>query len=88
MTIQGIPREVTIREILAFQLKKTFRKGFQLFVAHMEEETEDKVPNIKDYVVLKEFEDVFKEISIFPPKIDIYLSIDLVLGAALVSKTH
>jgi hypothetical protein len=29
----------------------------------MEEAPKDKVPNIEDYAVLKEFEDVFKEIS-------------------------
>jgi hypothetical protein len=36
----------------------------------------DKVPNIEDYAVLKEFEDVFKEISGFPPKRDIDFSIN------------
>jgi hypothetical protein len=34
----------------------------------MEETPKDKVPNIEDYTVLKEFEDVFKEILGFPPK--------------------
>ena len=37
-----------------------FRKGCQLFVAHIEETHKDKVPNIEDYVFLKEFEYVFK----------------------------
>jgi hypothetical protein len=32
----------------------------------MEEEYKDKVPSAKDYAVLKEFEDVFKEILGFP----------------------
>jgi hypothetical protein len=45
------------------------------------------VSNIEDYAVLKEFEDVFKEISGLPPKRDIDLSINLMLGAAPVSKT-
>jgi hypothetical protein len=43
----------------------------------MEEVDKDKVPNIEDYVVLKEFEDVFREITRFPPKRDTYLSINL-----------
>jgi hypothetical protein len=54
-TIQGIPREVTLRENLSLQLKKSYRKGCQIFAAHMEETPKDKVPNIEDYVVLKEF---------------------------------
>jgi hypothetical protein len=41
--VQGIPRVVTVREISAMQLKKCYRKGYQIFVAHMEEEPEDKV---------------------------------------------
>jgi hypothetical protein len=32
----------------------------------MEEEPEDKVPNVEDCVVLKKFKDVFKEILGFP----------------------
>jgi len=35
--VQGIPREVAIREISAMQLKKCYRKGCQLIAAHMEE---------------------------------------------------
>jgi hypothetical protein len=59
-TIQGIPRELTIREIPSLQLKKSFRKGFHIFAAYMEETPKDKVSNIEYYVVLKEFEDVFR----------------------------
>jgi hypothetical protein len=40
----------------------------------MEEIPEDKVPIVEDYAILKEFEDVFKEISRFPPKRDIGIS--------------
>jgi hypothetical protein len=86
-TVQGIPRVVTIREVSALQLKKSFRKGCQVFAAHMEEAPKDKVPNIEDYAVLREFEDVFREISGFPPKRDIDFSINLMPGATPVSKT-
>jgi hypothetical protein len=48
----------------------------------MEETPKDKVPNIEDYAVLKEFEDVFKEIPGFPPKRDIDFSINLVPGSS------
>jgi hypothetical protein len=38
-TIQGIPKAVTVREISTLQLKKCYRKGCQIFVVHMEENT-------------------------------------------------
>jgi hypothetical protein len=34
--IQGISRDVDVREILAMQFKKSFRKGCQMFATHME----------------------------------------------------
>jgi hypothetical protein len=85
--VQEIPRVVNIREILALQLKKCYKKGCQIFAAHMEETPKDKVPNLEDYVVLKEFEDVFREVPGLPPKRDIDFFINLMLGAAPVSKT-
>jgi hypothetical protein len=47
------------------QLKKSFRKGCQIYAAHMEEETKDKMPSIEDHPVLKYYEDVFGEIPGF-----------------------
>jgi hypothetical protein len=44
------------------------------------------VSNIEDYAILKEFEDVFKEILGYPPKGDIDFSINLIPGVALMSK--
>jgi hypothetical protein len=51
--VQGIPRVVSIREIPALQLKKSYKKGCQAFAAHVEEEPKNKVPSVEDYVVLK-----------------------------------
>jgi hypothetical protein len=85
--VQGIPRAVTIKEISALQLKKCYRKGCQIFAAHMEETPKDKVPNLEDHAVLENFEDVFKEVPGLPPKRDIDFSINLMPGAAPVSKT-
>jgi hypothetical protein len=85
--IQGIPRATTVREISTIQLKKRFKKGCQMFTTHMEEATKDKVESIEYHPVLKDFEDVFREIPRFLPKRDIEFSIDLVARAALVSKT-
>jgi hypothetical protein len=53
--MQGIPRAVTVREISTLQLKKCYRRGCQIFVAHMEETPKEKVPNLENYAVLKEF---------------------------------
>jgi hypothetical protein len=85
--VQGIPRSVTIKEISALQLKKCYRKGCQIFAAHMEETPKDKVPNLEDYAVLKEFEDVSREVPGLPPKRDIDFSINLMSREAPVSKT-
>jgi hypothetical protein len=85
--IQGIPRVVVVRDISTKQLKKRFRKGCHIFASHMEEATKDKVEIIHYHPVLRDFEDVFREIIGFQPKKDIDFSIDLVLGVSLVSKT-
>jgi hypothetical protein len=69
------------------QLKKSFRKGCQIFPPHTKEATRDKVTSIEDHLVLKYFEDVFGEILGFPPKRDIFFSIDLVPRATPMYKT-
>jgi hypothetical protein len=53
----------------------------------MEETPKDKVPNLEDHAFLEEFEDVLKEVLGLPPKRDIDFSINLMPGAAPVSKT-
>jgi hypothetical protein len=35
--VKGVPRPISIREILALQMKRCFRKGCQLYEAHVEE---------------------------------------------------
>jgi hypothetical protein len=52
----------------------------------MEETPKDKVPNLEDYAVLENFEDVFREVLGLPPKRDIDFSINLMPGAVPVSK--
>jgi hypothetical protein len=68
------------------QLNKCYKKGCQIFSTHMEEAPKDKVPNMEDHTVLKDFEDVFKEIPRLLQKRDIDFSINLMLGVAPVSK--
>jgi hypothetical protein len=84
---KGIPRDIVVREVSVMQLKKSFRKGCQMFLVHMEEATKDKVASIEDHLVLRDFEDVFREILGLPPKRDIDLSIDFVPRATPVLKT-
>jgi hypothetical protein len=72
---------------LALQLKRCFRIGCQLYAAHVEEPADTKGPILEYFSVLQEFEDVFQEIPRFPPRMEIDFSIDLVPGAAPLSKT-
>jgi hypothetical protein len=53
----------------------------------MEETSKYTMPNLEDYVVLKEFEYVFKKVLGIPPKRGIDFSINLMPRAAPVSKT-
>jgi hypothetical protein len=84
--VQGIPRAVTVQEISIMQLNKCYRKGYQIFSAHMEEAPKEKVTNLEDHAVRKEFEDVFTEILGLPPKRDINFSINSMSGETPVSK--
>ena len=52
----------------------------------MEETPKDKVPNLEDHEVLKDFDDVFKEVLGLPSKRDIDFTINLIPRASLVSK--
>jgi hypothetical protein len=65
--VKGIPRPISIREILALQLKRCFRKGCQLYATHVEEPDNTKGPSLEYFLVLQEFEYVFQEIPKFPP---------------------
>jgi hypothetical protein len=86
-TMKGVPRPISIREISSLRVKRCFRKGCQLYAYHLEEQKKKKGPSLEEFSVLQEFEDVFQEIPWFPPKREIYFSIDLVPGVPPVSKT-
>jgi hypothetical protein len=53
----------------------------------MEEAPRDNAPNLEDHIILKHFEDVFKEIPGLPPKRDVEFSINLIPGATPLYKT-
>jgi hypothetical protein len=77
---------VIIKEISSLKLRKIYRKGCQVFAVHMEEAPMDKMSSVEDCIVLKEFEDIFKEIPSFPPKRDIDFSINMMSIVAPISK--
>jgi hypothetical protein len=52
----------------------------------MEEPKNDNEPSLGDYLIWREYEDVFREFPGFLQKRDIDFSIDLMHGASLVSK--
>jgi hypothetical protein len=78
ITVKGIPRPISIRDISSLQLKRCFRKGCQLYASHVEEPKKTKGPRLEYLLVLQEFEDVLQEIPGFPPKREIYFSIYLI----------
>jgi hypothetical protein len=87
-TAQGIPKPVSVRQVSAMQLKKSIRKGCQVYAIQVTNllEKEDK-PKLEDFVVLHEFRDMFvDEILELPPRREIDFSIDLLLGSAPISK--
>jgi hypothetical protein len=71
VTVQGIPRAMAVREISAMQLKKCYEKGCQLYASQVEEASRDVVLNLEDHKLLKEFKDVFQEVTGLPLKRDI-----------------
>jgi hypothetical protein len=77
---------MAVREISAIQMKKCYRKDCQLFAAHVGEASKYAVWKLEDHEVLKEFKDVFQEVPGLPLKRDLDFSINLIPGAALVSK--
>ena len=79
---------ISIRQDSAMLLEKFCGKGGRLYASHVWEAKEDETPRLEDFHVLQEFMDVFlEEIKIIPPKRYIYFTIELVPGAAPVSKT-
>jgi hypothetical protein len=51
-TMKGVPRPISIREISVLQLKRCFRKGFQLYATQVEEPKNTKWLSLKDFSVL------------------------------------
>ena len=79
VVVKGIPKVISVQQVSTMQLKKFYRKGFQLYAAHILETTGGETSRLEDYQVLQEFKDVFPDkIPGLPPKRDIYFTIELV----------
>jgi hypothetical protein len=81
-TAQGIPKPVSVRQVTTMQFKKCMGKGCQVYAIQIKNllEKEDK-PKLEDFVVLREFRDMFvDEIPELPPRREIDFSIDLLPG--------
>eukprot|EP00253_Pinus_taeda_P002642 PITA_02642 len=86
--IQGIQKPVQIQPITASQLVKCIRNKCQIYAVQVGfADSVDKVATVKDIPVVQEFADVFpEEIPGLPPRRDLDFTIELVPGAAPVSR--
>ena len=85
--LKGKQKPISVRQISALQLKRTTRKGHQVYAVHVEETEQKTEESLMDALPLvREFKEVFPdEIPHLPPKREIDFSIDLVLGVTPVS---
>eukprot|EP00253_Pinus_taeda_P016801 PITA_16801 len=86
--LQGIKHPVQIRPITASQLAKCLRKKCQIYAIQVGYANQkDKMSALGNIPVVQEFADVFpEEVPGLPPKRDIDFTIELIPGAAPVSR--
>ena len=86
--LRGKSKPISVRQISALQLKRTTRKGYQVYAVHVEELGHQPEENLLDILpVVREFKEVFPaEIPHLSPKREIDFSIDLVPGETPVSR--
>jgi hypothetical protein len=88
MTLQGIQKPVSVRQILTLQMKKYCIKGCPLYAIQVLEYVEEDKPNLEDHPILREYRDVFtEEILGLPSRRDIEFMIELAPGAVPMSRT-
>ena len=87
-TLKGKPKPIYVRQISALQVKRTAKKGYQVYAVHVEELGKKPEENLMENLpVVTEFKEVFPDESPhLPPKREIYFSIDLVPRATPVSR--
>ena len=84
ISVKGIPRKTTVRQIFALQLKRAVRKGCKAYAVTITNEENLNNTNklkLEDIPILKEYADAFlEEISGLPPKRELDFTIELVPG--------
>ena len=78
--LKGKPKSISVRQISALQLKRTARKGYQVYAVHVEEVEQKTGENLlNELPVVREFKEFFPdEIPHLPPKREIDFTIDVV----------
>jgi hypothetical protein len=88
ITLQGIRKLVSVRQISALQMRKYFRKGCPLYAIQVLQTIIGAKPSLDDHPILREYRDVFpEEVPGLPTRRDIDFSIELAPGAVPVSRT-
>jgi hypothetical protein len=88
ITLQGIQKMVSVRQISALQMRKYFRKGCPLYAIQVFKTIEVDKPSPDDHPILREYRDLFpEEVPGLPPRRDIDFSIELAPGVVSVSRT-
>jgi hypothetical protein len=88
ITLQGIRKLVSVRQISALQMRKYWQKGCPLYAIQVLKTNEGDRPSPDDHPILREYRYVFpEEVPGLPPRRDIDFSIELALGAVSVSRT-
>lgn len=85
--MRRILHPISVRQDLALQLNRFFKKGFQIYVVQILSPTENKGPILEDYKLFQEYVDVLpKEVPRLPLKLDIDFTTNLVPEESLLSK--
>jgi hypothetical protein len=88
ITLQGIRKPVSVRQISALQMRKYCRKGCPLYAIQVLKTIEGDKPSPYDHPILREYKDLFlEEVLGLPPRRDIEFSIELAPGVVPVSRT-
>jgi hypothetical protein len=88
ITLRGIQKPVSVRQISTLQMRKYCRKGCPLYAIQVLESVEDDKPSLEDHPTLREYRDVFpEEVPSLPLRRDIDLPIELAPGAVPMSRT-
>jgi hypothetical protein len=88
MTLQGIQKPASVRQISSLQMKKYCRKGCSLYDIQVLKSIDNDKPNLGDHPILREYKYMFlEEVPGIPPRRDIDFLIELTPGVILVSRT-